>query len=198
VISIQFIRLCMYTVSMYLWLYSPLLDLGLFFSVSLSFIQSVGLLGLGIPSQGRYLHIEQHKRRINAYRHPCLKCDSSPRSLCSRGRSDLWIIMASVFENNFWRSGCTMWTWRFCWGRSQSCSYLPGPHYRVYAVVSEQSGCESLWVVFRPILSIILVRTGYVSVKHITYIIIYQSVGHEPVGGRVIGGGRVIQHLRSS
>jgi hypothetical protein len=32
------------------------------------------------PSQGRYLHTEQHKQRINAYRHPCLKLDSNPRS----------------------------------------------------------------------------------------------------------------------
>jgi hypothetical protein len=30
----------------------------------------VGLLGRGtIPSQGRYLHIEQHKHRINAHKH---------------------------------------------------------------------------------------------------------------------------------
>jgi hypothetical protein len=37
----------------------------------------VGLLGRGIsPSQGRYLHTEQHKRRINAHRHPCLEWDS--------------------------------------------------------------------------------------------------------------------------
>jgi hypothetical protein len=36
--------------------------------------QSVGLLGWGIsPSQGRYLHTEQHKHRINAYIHPCLE-----------------------------------------------------------------------------------------------------------------------------
>jgi hypothetical protein len=33
------------------------------FSVSLSYTQSVRLLGLGIiPSQGRYLHTEQHKQ----------------------------------------------------------------------------------------------------------------------------------------
>jgi hypothetical protein len=38
------------------------------------FTQSVELLGRGIiPSQGRYLHIGQHKHRINAHRHPCLK-----------------------------------------------------------------------------------------------------------------------------
>jgi hypothetical protein len=45
------------------------------------FTQSVGLLGRGIsPLQGRYLHTGQHKHRINAYRHPCLKWDSNPRS----------------------------------------------------------------------------------------------------------------------
>jgi hypothetical protein len=38
------------------------------FSISLSYTQSVELLGRGIsPSQGRYLHTEQHKHRINAH-----------------------------------------------------------------------------------------------------------------------------------
>jgi hypothetical protein len=58
--------------------------------VSLQFLnlrQSVGLLGRGIsPSQGRYLHTGQHKRRINAYRHPCLEWDSNPRFQRSNGR----------------------------------------------------------------------------------------------------------------
>jgi hypothetical protein len=46
----------------YLWLYSPLLDLGRLFSF-LIFLQSVGLFGWGIsPSQGRYLHTGQHKQ----------------------------------------------------------------------------------------------------------------------------------------
>jgi hypothetical protein len=50
------------------WLYSPLLGPGVFFSVAIIFTQTVGLLGRGIsPSQGRYLHTEQHKHRINAY-----------------------------------------------------------------------------------------------------------------------------------
>jgi hypothetical protein len=50
-----------------LWLYSSLLGLGCF-SVSWSYTQSVGLLQRGIsPSQGRYLHTEQHKHRINAH-----------------------------------------------------------------------------------------------------------------------------------
>jgi hypothetical protein len=38
------------------------------------------------PSQGRYLHTVQHKHRINAHRHPCLKWDSNLRSQCSSGR----------------------------------------------------------------------------------------------------------------
>jgi hypothetical protein len=51
------------------------------------FTQSVGLLGRGIrPPQGRYLHTGQHKHRINAYEHPCLKWDSNPRSQCLSGR----------------------------------------------------------------------------------------------------------------
>jgi hypothetical protein len=39
--------------------------------------EPVGLLGWGMgPSNGRCLH----KRRINAHMHPCLECDSNPRS----------------------------------------------------------------------------------------------------------------------
>jgi hypothetical protein len=57
---------------------TALVDLGHFFQF-LIYTQSVGLLGQGIsPSQGRYLHTEQHKRRINAHRHPCLQWDSNP------------------------------------------------------------------------------------------------------------------------
>jgi hypothetical protein len=45
------------------------------------------LLGRGIsPSQGRYLHTEQHRHRENAYRHPCLEWDSNPRSQRSSER----------------------------------------------------------------------------------------------------------------
>jgi hypothetical protein len=43
-----------------------------FFSIYLYlFIQSIELLGWGISqSQGRYLHTEQHKHRINAQEQP--------------------------------------------------------------------------------------------------------------------------------
>jgi hypothetical protein len=55
--------------------------------VSESYTQSAGLLGRGIsPSQGRYLHTQQHKHRINAHKHPCLEWDSNPRSQCSSWR----------------------------------------------------------------------------------------------------------------
>jgi hypothetical protein len=58
--------------SIYLSIYdcTALADFGRFFSF-LMYTQSVGLLGRGIsPSQGRYLHTEQHRHRINAHRHP--------------------------------------------------------------------------------------------------------------------------------
>jgi hypothetical protein len=65
---------------------TALVDLGRFFSF-LTYTQPIGLLGRGIsPSQGRYLHTEQHKHKINAYRHPCLEWDSNPRFQCSVGR----------------------------------------------------------------------------------------------------------------
>jgi hypothetical protein len=63
----------------------PFVRLGGFFSF-LIFSQLVGLLGRGIsPSQGRYLHTDEHKHRTNAHRHPCLEWDSNPRSQRSSG-----------------------------------------------------------------------------------------------------------------
>jgi hypothetical protein len=60
------------------------------------FTQSVGLLGRGIsPSQGRYLHTGQHKHRINAHRHPCLKWDSNPRFQCFSWRRQGPIAVAA-------------------------------------------------------------------------------------------------------
>jgi hypothetical protein len=60
---------------------------GLFFDFVIFFTQSVGLLGRGIsPSQGRYLHTEQHKQEKRAHRHPCFELDSNPRSQLSRER----------------------------------------------------------------------------------------------------------------
>jgi hypothetical protein len=50
-------------------------------------------------SQGRYLHTEQHKHRINAHRHPCVKWDSNPRSQCLSGRS-LWSALYSRIKQN--------------------------------------------------------------------------------------------------
>jgi hypothetical protein len=72
--------------SVCLWLYSPLLDLGRFFSF-LIYTQSVGLLGRGISQpSGHYLHTGQHRHGINAHRHPRLEWDSNPRSQCSSRR----------------------------------------------------------------------------------------------------------------
>jgi hypothetical protein len=54
------------------------------------FSQSVGLLGRVISSsQGRYLHTGKHRqnKRIHIHtKHPCLKCDSNPRSQSSSER----------------------------------------------------------------------------------------------------------------
>jgi hypothetical protein len=65
---------------------TALVGLGHVFSF-LTHTQSVGLLRLEISLlQVRYLHTEQHKHRINAYRLPCREWDSNPRSQCSSGR----------------------------------------------------------------------------------------------------------------
>jgi hypothetical protein len=57
--------------------------------------QSVGLLRRGISlSQGRYLHTEQHKHRINAHRYPCLEWDSIPAF--ERTKTVLALVCAST------------------------------------------------------------------------------------------------------
>jgi hypothetical protein len=82
--QVRYINYSKIYLSLYIWFYSPLLDLGRFFSF-LIYTQSVGLLGGGISqSQGRYIHTEQHKHRINAHGYPWFDLDSNPRSLCSR------------------------------------------------------------------------------------------------------------------
>jgi hypothetical protein len=43
------------------------------------------------PSQGRYLHTEQHKHRINANRYPCFEWDSNPRSQRSSERDSSYL-----------------------------------------------------------------------------------------------------------
>jgi hypothetical protein len=76
-------------VSMYLWLYSPLLGLGCFFSfLNFYIVGRTRWTGIS-PSQGRYMHTGQHKYRINAHRYPCLKWDWNPRSQCVSGRRQL-------------------------------------------------------------------------------------------------------------
>jgi hypothetical protein len=62
------------------------LDLSRFFSFLILYtIDRTPWTGIR-PSQGRYLHKQQHKHRINAYRHPCLEWDSNPRSQRSSER----------------------------------------------------------------------------------------------------------------
>jgi hypothetical protein len=64
-------------------LYTPLLHLGLLFIFVIFFTKTVGLLGRGInPSQGRCLHTEQHKHRLNAHTHKFVDWDSNSRSQC--------------------------------------------------------------------------------------------------------------------
>jgi hypothetical protein len=58
-----YITSCINGYSIPFWLYRPLVGLYRFFSF-LIYTQAVGLLGWGIrPSQGLYLHTEQHKDR---------------------------------------------------------------------------------------------------------------------------------------
>jgi hypothetical protein len=84
------------------------------FSVSWSYTQSVGLLGWGIsPSQGLYLHIEQHKHRINAHytdkhamsgiRTHNLRVRAIEDSPCLRQRGHCDRIIVFIIHKNFWK-----------------------------------------------------------------------------------------------
>jgi hypothetical protein len=68
--------------STHLWLCTPCGPWP-FIPVSQCYAQSVRSLGRrNSLSQGRCLHTEQHKHRINAHRHQCLDWVSNPRSQC--------------------------------------------------------------------------------------------------------------------
>jgi hypothetical protein len=83
-----------------------IVNLGGFFSFSI-YTQPVGLLWRGISSsQG------QHKRRINAHRHPCLEWDSNPLYQCSSGRRrviPLWSAQLSsqILSRTFCNISCS-------------------------------------------------------------------------------------------
>jgi hypothetical protein len=83
------------SINLYVYLYIYLIYQSIYQSIYLSIYGSASLVGFGrvfqflylntvgripwvgiSPSQGRYIYTEQHKHRINAGRHPCLKWDS--------------------------------------------------------------------------------------------------------------------------
>jgi hypothetical protein len=69
------------------------------FSVFWPSTQSLGLLGRVIsPSQGRYLHIGQHKHRINAQRHPCFKPRGQWSAMNGRQTYIISIIVITVIS----------------------------------------------------------------------------------------------------
>jgi hypothetical protein len=103
--------------SIHIWLYSPFFDLGRFFSFLDLYTQAIGLLGQEIsPLQGRYIHTEQHKHRINAHTNShslsgiathdpsvwtsedisCLR----PRDHCDRHIHICFLLTSIVFRKN--------------------------------------------------------------------------------------------------
>jgi hypothetical protein len=70
--------------SIYLWFYSPSGPRSLFQFLNPYTVGRTPWMGIS-PSQGRYLHTEEYKHRINAHRHSCLEWESKPRSQCSSG-----------------------------------------------------------------------------------------------------------------
>jgi hypothetical protein len=79
----------------YRWVYSSLLGPGLFFNFVIFFMQTVELLGRLIsPSQGRYLHTEQHTHTnihsLSGIRthDPCVRASEESSCLRPRGPCD--------------------------------------------------------------------------------------------------------------
>jgi hypothetical protein len=78
---------------------TALVDFGRFFGF-LIYTQSVGLLGRVISqSQGRYLHTEQHRQRINAGRHPCFEWDLNPVHALDRVATVIYVEQSMVYTN---------------------------------------------------------------------------------------------------
>jgi hypothetical protein len=66
-----------------------LLDLGRFFSFLIFYtVGRTPWKGDQPVSRPLPTHTGQHKHRTNAYRHPCLKWDSNPRSQCFSGQRE--------------------------------------------------------------------------------------------------------------
>jgi hypothetical protein len=78
----------MLSIYLSLWLYGPFVGPSLLFQfLKLYTVGRTSWTGIS-PSQGRYLHTEQHKHRINAHRHTRLEWDSNPQSQHSSGHCD--------------------------------------------------------------------------------------------------------------
>jgi hypothetical protein len=114
------------------WHYSPLLGPGLFISFAILFTLSGGLLERGIsPSQGRYLHTEQHKHRINSHtdthalswirtHDPSARASGDSSCLKPHGPCDWQWIHYSIFSDFFYLSiylsiYLSMALQSFCW-----------------------------------------------------------------------------------
>jgi hypothetical protein len=82
-----FVRRPSVCLSTYLWHYSPCGPWSLLQFLTLYTVGRIPWTGIS-QSQGRCLHTEQHKHRINAQGHSCIKLDSNPWSQCSRGHCD--------------------------------------------------------------------------------------------------------------
>jgi hypothetical protein len=76
------------------------------------FTQTVGLLGWGIsPSQGRYLHTEQHKHRINGHTGIHALCGKiGCNKLAAKYFKFIFMLFASVFIGLLSQLNCALTT----------------------------------------------------------------------------------------
>jgi hypothetical protein len=99
--------------SIYLYIYGftvLLLDLGRFFSFFSNLTVGRTPWGGISPTQGHYLHTEQHQYIINASRHLCLGWDWNPRSQCSSGRRQFMPLWSAILVSTSYKTDAEMYT----------------------------------------------------------------------------------------
>jgi hypothetical protein len=96
-------RYCFLILFIHQWLYSPLLDPGLFFIIVIFFTQTAGLLGQVISPS----HTTTQTQNKRTQKHPCLEWDSNPRSQRSSERRHFMpqtsrTLRSALFSDSFW------------------------------------------------------------------------------------------------
>jgi hypothetical protein len=144
-------------IHLHLRLYSPLLDLGRFYSSLIFYTVGRTPWTGDRPVARPLMHTGEHKHRINAQRHPCLKWDSNPWSQCLSGRRqfispelDIYIISekCSEIKSHIWFIYIFCVTLQFL--QNEKYTYIParqrhwkkGPFYPERKIIKTYACCH--------------------------------------------------------